>query len=225
MKYIIISLGGSLIIPKDVDYNYLKKFKKLIQKISKRNKIVIVTGGGTTARKYIAPLRKEGLSEERCSLIGIEATKLNAFLVSNFLNANKIIPDSIQAVKKNLKKQNVVVCGALGYHTNMTSDGDSAMIARALKGELINLTNVDGLYTKNPKTNRNAKLIPRITLNDFYKIANKMKYKAGQHFVLDQSASKIIKDSKIKTIILNGYKIKNLENYLKGKKFKGTIIS
>lgn len=224
MRIVVISLGGSLIVPDEVDYDYLKKFKKLILEFSKKNKVVIVSGGGSTARKYIKVLRREGLTEDRCSLLGIKATKLNAFLVSNFLGVNKIIPDSIGGVKKDIKKRNIVVCGALGYHPKMTSDGDAAMIARALKGELINLTNVDGLYSKDPKK-KGAKLIPSIGLMEFYKIANKIKYKAGQHFVLDQSASKIIKESKIKTVILNGYKLGNFKRYLDGKKFKGTVIS
>ena len=224
MKKVVISLGGSLIVPEEVDYNYLKKFKRLILRFSKKNKVVIVTGGGITARKYIAVLRKEGLSEERCSLLGIEVTKLNAFLVSNFLGANKIIPDSIKDVKKKFKRDNIVVCGALGYHPDMTSDGDAALVSRAVKGELINMTNVDGLYDKNPSKFRNAKFISKISLKEFYNVANKIKYKAGQHFVLDQSASKIIKNSRIKTVILNGYNLKNLDNYLKGRKFRGTLI-
>ena len=64
---IVISLGGSLIVPDEIDYDFLKKFKKTLLKIEKGNKIIIVTGGGSVARKYIATLRKEKLSEERCS--------------------------------------------------------------------------------------------------------------------------------------------------------------
>jgi len=51
-----------------------------------------------------------------------------------------------------------------------------------------------------------------------------MKFHPGQHFVLDQTASKIIKNSKINTYIL-GEDMKQLDNLLNGKKFIGTKIS
>ena len=54
-------------------------------------------------------------------------------------------------------------------------------------------------------------------------MANKLKYQPGQHFVLDQTAAEIIMKNKIKTSII-GKNLKNLNNILKGKKFKGTII-
>jgi len=53
MKTIILSLGGSLIVPDQVDVNFLKNFKKLVEKYVKRNfRFVIICGGGSIARKY-----------------------------------------------------------------------------------------------------------------------------------------------------------------------------
>jgi uridylate kinase len=54
-------------------------------------------------------------------------------------------------------------------------------------------------------------------------MANKIKYEPGQHFVLDQTASKIIKKNKTPTYII-GKDIRQLNNLLKGKKFIGTRI-
>ncbi|MBS3074653.1 hypothetical protein J4447_04365 [Candidatus Pacearchaeota archaeon] len=50
-----------------------------------------------------------------------------------------------------------------------------------------------------------------------------MKYKPGQHFVIDQTASEIILKDKIKTYIVGG-NIKNLINLVSGKKFIGTEV-
>lgn len=220
---IVISLGGSLINPGKIDYNFLKEFKKTIKSF-KKDKLVIVTGGGKIARDYIDVLRREKASDKKQSLIGIKTTKLNAMLVSNFLETHILIPDSIKMVNKLLKRYNVVVCGALGYKPRMTSDGTAANIARAIKADFfVNMTDVKGLYDKNPKKFKDAKFIPRIGFKEFLKRAMKIKFKAGQHFVLDQSGAKIIAKYKIKTIILQG--IKNLENCIKGEKFDGTIIS
>ena len=218
---IVISLGGSLINTGRVNYKFLDDFKKTIKKFS-RHKILIVTGGGKIARQYIDALKDK--NEKIRSLVGIGVTKLNAMLVSNFLDSSVIIPDSLNEVARDLSKNNLVVCGALGYKEKMTSDGTAADVARYLKADLlINMTNVKGLYDKDPRKFKDAKFMPNISFKDFLKMVNKIKYKPGQHFVLDQSGAEIITKHKIKTVILRGNN--NLKNLLENKKFEGTIIS
>lgn len=225
-KVKVISLGGSLIIPNEIDYEFLKNFRKFLINESKKIKFVIVCGGGKTARTYINPLLKEKIDHRIPNFMGIRVTRLNAWFLINFFKgyANKTLPKSIKDVKNLINKNNIVFAGALRYEPNNTSDGTAAKIAAHLKSDFINMTNVKGLYTKNPKKHKNAKFIPKISFNDFYKKANAIKYKAGQHFVLDQSASKIIRQHKIKTVILNK-NLKNLKKYLDGKRFTGTVIS
>lgn len=227
MKTIVISLGGSLINPDKIDYDFIKKFKGLISTFSKKYKFVIVTGGGNTARIYINALKKEDINEKLQCLIGIRVTRLNAWFMTNFFNgiASKTIAKDLKEVQNLIKKNNIIFCGSLRYEDKNTSDGTAAKIAKYLKAEFINITNVDGLYDKDPRKFRNAKFIPEISLNDFYNITKKIKYHAGQHFVLDQNAAEIIKANKIKTIILNGNKLDNLRNYLEEKRFIGTIIN
>jgi len=221
MKPIVISLGGSRIVPDKVDYKFLKKFKKLIQK-HKNKKIVICCGGGSTARTYIQPLIKEKIQRKKVDKVGIATTRLNAKLVTAFLKiSNPSIPITLQEVKTLLKKYNIVVCG--GLKPGMTSDGTTAQIAQYLKAEsLINLTNVKGLYTKDPKKFKKAKFIPKITYKDFQKFIDKLPNKPGQHFILDSLATKIVRKAKIKTIILGN--LRNLNKYLSNKKFTGTTI-
>ena len=139
-------------------------------------------------------------------------------------DANKGIPHDMREVKNMLKLYDVVFCGALRYAKDETSDGTSAKLANFFNAEFINLTNVLGLYTKNPKKHKNAKFIPKITWKEFNKMANTQKFKPGQHFVLDQSASRIIMKYKIPTHII-GKDLRNLDNILNNRKFKGTIIS
>ncbi|MAG45514.1 MAG: UMP kinase [Nanoarchaeota archaeon] len=221
MKKVVISVGGSLVIPNKVDLEFLKRLKKVIKKFS-RYKIVIVTGGGALARQYISSLKDKG--EKIKSLVGIQTTKLNAMLVSNFLGANLLIPNSLNEIGRLLKQKNLVVCGALGYHPDMTSDGTAANIARYVKADyLINMTNVRGLYSADPRKVKNAKFISEISFKEFMKKVNKIKFKAGQHFVLDQSAARIINRHKIKTAILKD--VDNLEKVLKDERFNGTTIS
>lgn len=225
-KVIVLSLGGSLIVPDKIDTKYLKEFKKIILKNTKKYKFIIVCGGGSIARKYISALKKTNTNEKLQSFSGISATRMNARFMSYFFNfePKQGIPHTMKILKKYIKKQNVVFCGALEYKPNQTSDSTAARIAKKFKTIFINLTNVPGLYNKNPKQYKNAKFISEISWKDFNKMANKSKFKPGQHFVLDQTASKIIMKNKIPTYII-GNNLSQLNNLLKKKKFKGTTIS
>lgn len=223
-KIFVISLGGSLIIPNRINYKYLKNFKRTLLKYSGMYKFIIVCGGGNIARKYIGVLKKECLSTELQSYAGISSTRTNARFVSYFFNINqKGIPHTLKTLKKQIKKQPIVFCGALDYKPEQTSDTTATLIARELKTEFVNLTNVSGLYDKDPNMYENSKLIEKISWKDFYKKAKKIKYSPGQHFILDQKSSRIILEEKIPCHII-GNKIKELNNFLEGKKFKGTTI-
>jgi uridylate kinase len=225
-RTIVISLGGSLIVPEKPIPNFLNNFKKTIQKHYKTHKFVIVTGGGTTARKYITALKKAGKSKKQLSLAGIRATRANAQLIMQLFGhkeSNNILPKSMKQVKDNLTKNKVVICGALRFNPDATTDTTAAKLANYLNTQFINMTNIKGLYSANPKTNKKAKFIQSIDWISLEKMANKTKHKPGQHFVIDQGASTVIRKHKIITHII-GPKLTNLTNILKNKKFIGTIV-
>lgn len=222
---IVVSLGGSLIVPEKIDPLWLDKFKSKIIKLSKKNKFVIVCGGGFIAREYITLLNSEHKNKKQQSLAGIAVTRMNARIMMQIFgdHANKNLPMNMKSVKELLEKKDIIFCGALRYAPNQTSDSTAAKIASFLGTKFINITNVSGLYTDNPTKNKNAKFIPKISWREFEKRALNIKYKPGQHFVLDQKASTIIRKNKIITYII-GKDIKSLKNILENKKFKGTII-
>ncbi len=70
---------------------------------------------------------------------------------------------------------------------------------------------------------KGARLIKKINTERFYKITKKIRFHAGQHFVLDANAAKIILEEKIPTYII-GRNLNNLERILSGKNFSGTLI-
>ena len=224
-KIWVLSLGGSRIVPEEngVDHKFIERFKKIIEKHPSK-KFVVITGGGTTAREYIKGLKnlKKGIKKQ--SMEGIIITRLHADLLSKVFGkrANEKIPKSMKEVKNMLKRNQVVFCGALRWKPHQTSDGTSAELASFLKAPFINITNVRGMYTSNPKTNKNAKFIKNISWREFHKKAEKIKFKAGQHFVLDQDASKIIMKKKIPTYITNS--LSDIDNILSNKPFRGSLI-
>jgi uridylate kinase len=222
---VVLSLGGSLIIPDKINLPYLKEFKKAILKNISKYKFVIVCGGGSVARKYISALRESKINEKLQSFSGISATRMNARFMNYFFNLNPEsgIPHTMDLLKKYLQKEDIIFCGALEYKPDQTSDSTAAQIASSLKCSFINLTDVPGLHDKNPKEYKNAKLIPKISWKDFNSIIEKIKFKPGQHFVLDQNAAKIIMKNRITTYII-GKNMNEFDNLLKSKKFKGTVI-
>tara|TARA_Y100000034_G_C6856149_1_gene389097 strand:+ start:501 stop:1190 length:690 start_codon:yes stop_codon:yes gene_type:complete len=226
-KVIVLSLGGSLIVPDKIDVRFLESFRKTLLKNTKKYKFVVVCGGGTIARTYIKGLEQQPIKKKKYlqSMLGISTTRTNARFMTYFFgrDANQGIPHDMRSVRHLLAKHDVVFCGALRYETKQTSDSTAAKLARLFKSDFINLTNINGLYNKDPKTNKNATFIPEITHRDFLKMANKLTFKPGQHFVLDQTAAKIINKYKIRTFII-GEDMKNLDKLLNKKHFVGTII-
>ena len=226
----VISLGGSRIAPKEeeIDWRFIQRFKKLIDKNSEK-RFVVVTGGGATARKYIQALKKLGKNMKKQSSAGIAITRFHASVLARIFGkkANPPsydeLPRNMTKVKNLLRKNKIVFCGALRFHPKQTSDGTAADLAAYLKCGFINLTNVSGLYTSNPKKNKNARLIKNISWSRFYNIANKIRFKAGQHFVLDKDAAETIMNEKIPTYITGS--LKEMNNIISGNKnFKGTLI-
>jgi len=215
-KVVVISLGGSLIIPDKVDYAFLEKFKKSVKKLYGKYKFVVVCGGGAIARAYIDALKEEHRNKYALSQAGIRATRMNALFMTQFFEkeSNGYLPRDMKEVHALLKKNNIVFTGALRYMEDATSDSIAAELANNFKTFFINLTDVDGLYTDNPRKNKNAKLISFISWKDFEKMALTIKYSAGQHFVLDQNAAVMIRKYRIKTYIL-GKNLKQMENLLR----------
>ncbi|MBS3075096.1 UMP kinase [Candidatus Pacearchaeota archaeon] len=226
-QIIVMSLGGSLIVPDKINAHLLKDFKKVLFKNTGKYKFVVVCGGGQTARTYIKGLNYEDIKNKEYlqGLLGIASTRLNARFMTYFFGreANQGMPHDMVDVENLLKIHDVVFCGALRYALNETSDATSVKLARYFNTSFINLTNVSGLHDKNPLIYKTAKFIPEITHKEFYKMVSKIKFKPGQHFILDQKAAKIIKKYKIPTYIL-GPDMKNLDNLLNNRHFVGSVI-
>ena len=226
MEKVVISLGGSIVNPGEIDVSYLLNFLSLIKSFSNRYKLVIVLGGGFTARQYIKALKAAKIKDKTANLFGINITRLNAKLLMKMYSKSidHKLPKSIKEVENALKKENVVFCGALRYEEKNTSDGTAVKLALHLKSSFINMTNVDGLYTKDPRKNKDAKFISEITSKRLNEIASKMKYHPGQHFVVDQNAAELIYKNKIPAYII-GKNLANLSKLLNGKSFVGTKIT
>ena len=222
-KTIVLSLGGSLIVPDNIDVNFLKYFKKTIEKFIKKDyNFLIYCGGGRLARKFQAAASQvTKLANEDLDWLGIHATRLNAQLVKAIFKNNA---ESVTFDNPNAKisfDKNLVI--AAGWLPGWSTDYDAVLSAKKLSiKEVINMSNIDYLYTKDPRKNNKAKKIEKISWKDFRKLING-KWKAGMNVPFDPVAAKEAQESGIKVSII-GKDLSNLENMLNGKKFSGTII-
>ena len=223
-EIIIISLGGSLIIPDDIDVNFLEDFKRLIvSQIKKGKKFVIITGGGKICRRYQDVLKKlEKPTMEDLDWLGIYSTRFNAEFVKILfrdLALDQIITNPTLPVK--LSKP-VVVGG--GWKPGWSTDYVAVTLGKKLKAKkIINLSNTDYVYDCDPKENKDAKKIENISWKEYRKLIPK-EWNPGLNSPFDPIASKMAQKEGMEVIIMNGKPIDNLANYLSGKKFLGTTI-
>src|SRR6185369_7623776 len=145
----VISLGGSLINPGEVDVAFLKKFKALIEsRVKKGDRFIIVTGGGKLCRHYqsaLSQLRKTTATD--LDWIGIHTTRFNGQLVKMMfgkLAHNELAGDP---TKKISHKQPILI--AAGWEPGWSTDYDTVELAKVYGAKtIINLSNIDYAYTK-----------------------------------------------------------------------------
>ncbi len=215
---IVISLGGSLIVPNKMDINFLKRFKALIKKYSKKD-FIIVCGGGRLARDLQKKAKKlKSITNKDLDWLGIYATRINALNLKKIFNLKeKII---INPKEKISFKENIRI--AAGWKPGFSTDYDAVLSAKNINAKtVINMTNVDYVYNKNPKL-KGAKPIKKTTWKELRKIVGNQ-WKPGLNMPFDPIAAKQAEKLKLKIIII-GKSLENLKNVLENKEFKGTII-
>lgn len=224
-EWIVLSLGGGIVNPDGVpDSEYVKKLAKLVR--DSKFSFGIVVGGGKTARVYAQAARELGANEFEADEIAIMSTRQNAMLILNALGEHaypKAISDFEEA-KTAANNYRMVVMG--GTIPGISTDTDSALLAEALHAKkLINMSNVDAIYDSNPKTNPNAKKYSKLYYTDLIALAvTGDSRRAGENFVFDLLACKIIARSGIETHFVNGKNLDDVRKAIEGKSHGGTVI-
>jgi uridylate kinase len=221
---IIISLGGSLIVPDEIDVNFLKDFKSLIlSQVAKGKKFVIITGGGKTCRKYQNAAKEVfAISNIELDWVGIASLKLNAELLRVIFGEyaqSKVI--SNLAAPFAFEKS--VIIGS-AYEPGHSTDYDAFLAAQTIGAKkIVNLSNTDYVYDSDPKINPNAKKIEKISWVDYRALIPK-EWNPGLNSPFDPIASKMAEANGMEVVIMNGKPVDNLAKYLNGENFNGTVI-
>jgi uridylate kinase len=225
MKTIVISLGGSVLVP-DIGKNNIKKYRDLLRSLKDICTIYIVVGGGGEARRYISAARDLNIDEGTADEIGILITRLNARLLMHAL-AKDCYPDIPESYNDALiagESGKIVVMG--GVTPAQTTDAVAAVLAeRAGADLLINATAVDGIYTADPRKDTTAEKIPFLTPDELIEIVQTGRMDAGSNNVIDLVAAKVIQRSKIPMAVLDGREPENVLALIQNGVNKGSLVS
>ena len=227
-NWIVISVGGSLIVPNDINTIFISNFKKVILKqISCGKRFIIVCGGGAIARDYQNAHKRIIRKADDIVLdwIGINATRFNAeFMASVFgdMTYEGIISDPNEGI---MTKKPIVF--AAGGKPGCSTDYVSVLLAENVGAQrIINLTNTDGVYNTDPnvKNGKKAKMFRNISWNNYLAMIPK-KWTPGLSSPFDPVASKKAKRIGLEVVVVNGNNLINLETCLSSCGFKGTTIN
>ncbi|MFA6533646.1 MAG: UMP kinase [Patescibacteria group bacterium] len=225
-KTVVISLGGSVVAPEEgiIDYLFLKKFKAIIiRQVKKGTRFIIVVGGGKTARIYQGAAKKVGqLVPEDIDWIGIYATRLNGHLLRTIFR--QYAQPKINTKPFKVERFNRPILIGAGWRPGFSTDFDAVKLAIGHGASVvINLSNIDFVYSADPRKDKNAKKLEKISWLDFLKLVGK-KWTPGANLPFDPIASRLAAKKHLPVLIMAGRDLKNFEGYLNSGKFKGTVI-
>lgn len=224
---VVMSVGGSLIVPDSIDTLFLTSFKNLIESqitFSEKN-FIIIAGGGKTARRYQeAASAVSELDPEDLDWMGIHATRLNGHLIRTIFR-DVAYPEMITNPDEiiDVPKDNRLVVAA-GYRPGASTDLRAVQIAiHCGATKVINLSDIDYVMTADPRKNPDATKIEDISWTDFLKLIP-TEWNPGLSSPFDPIAARLAQKNNLEVIIVNGKKLDELQNCLDGKAFVGTKI-
>lgn len=225
-EYIVLSVGGSLIAPGELDVQFLKSFRAFILDHVRRGfSFFIITGGGRTARAYqeAGHAARGDLHPEDIDWLGIHATRMNAHLIRALF-----LEEAQERIVKNptrrIQAKKPVIIGA-GWKPGWSTDYCAVMAAKRLGAKrVVNLSNIDAVYTADPKKDSNAQKIENTTWEEFRKLIPDH-WDPGLSSPFDPIAAREAQQAHLEVAVMNGKNLDALGNYIAGKPFEGTRIN
>ena len=225
MPSIVLSLGGSILLP-DIDRPNIKPYISVLKKISEKYRLFVVVGGGGTARQYISLARSFDADDAFADELGILVTRLNATLLVGALG-NRAYPKVVESHTEALcasESGKIVVMG--GITPGQTTDAVAAVLAERVQASVfINLTAVDGIYSADPRKDTSAERYTRMTAAELLSVVVGQQAVAGVNTVMDIVAVKMVERCGIPLLVMDGRDPALLESTLESGKYVGTLVS
>ena len=228
----ILSVGGSIIVPEKPDTTFLSEFVSMCiswLKSDKNNRLILVAGGGAPARVYqnayneVAEKTGLGAQANSADWIGIMATRINAQLLKACFGdycKNDVV---YNPTAENLAFDGQVLV-ASGWKPGFSTDTDAVYLGEKFDGKtIVNLSNIEKVYTDDPRKNTDAKPLDTITWTDFRKMVGD-EWTPGKNCPFDPIASKKAQELGMTVICAGGKNIANIKAILEDKEYIGTTI-
>ncbi len=238
-KIIVIKVGSNILVDKNqnIRKEWLQYLAKDIKKIrDQKNKVVVVSSGAIAlGKKTLGKKNLNNLPDKQAaaSIGQIHLSQSWQFALSKMkIQSSQILltAEDLENRRKYLNARNTIfalldlgVVPIINENDTTSTEeirfGDndklSAIIANSISAEmLILLSDVNGLYTTDPKKNKNSKLLTRITVinKTIENYANETMSSFGSGGMLAKiEAAKLCMQSDIKMVIANGLKKNSLK--------------
>jgi uridylate kinase len=221
---VVVRVGGS-VVASPLNAPLIGKYVDLLKDLKLQgHEVVAVVGGGSLARDFIRVAAKLGLEEARRDWAAIHVSRLLAQLFVLCLGEDGCgsVPVSVDEAEACLKQGKIVVIG--GLRPGMTTDSVAAMIGERVQADLlVKGSNVDGIYSKDPKKFSDAEKLDALKFEDLTQLLEADSHRAGINQIIDPEAVKILRRSRLKTVVVSGYDVENVSAAVKGEQV-GTVI-
>jgi uridylate kinase len=222
---IVIRIGGS-VIASPVNSALISKYTAVLKELkSPGQQVVVVVGGGSLAREFIALGKQLQLDEKAQDRLAISVSRLFAQVFAEKLGdiCSSKIPTTTEQAGDCVKQGKIVVMG--GLKPGMTTDTVAALVAEKIGANLlIKGSNQEGVYNRDPARFPEAKKLDKITLEELVNVLDKTRHVAGIHQIVDPEAIEVLHRARIRMIVINGFEPQNVTKAIKGEPV-GTLIS
>ena len=224
-KVVVIALGGSVIFPNNIDSDFLRRFRLFIRdQVSRyQRKFLIVAGGGKICRAYQqAASEVIQLPSEDQDWLGIHTTRGNAQLLRSVFRdiANPVVIDE----RYKVRTLRYPVTIASGWRPGNSTDYIAFALAEDFGvDEVVVAGKPKYVYTKDPRKYKSAKPLTLISWKEYRKLIPR-KWVPGAHAPVDSVAARLGQEEGISAFVIGGTDLKNFQDMLNGKEFRGTMI-
>ena len=214
-----VKIGGSIAIgEKGPNNEYLNELAQTLHSFQ-FEKLVVGIGGGILARNYlrsISPL----VSPWEAERIVIELLRANTRLLAFLLKGTPILDEQSLDGLDPRDCPRVLVIG--GIKPGRSTDANTAILAQRIGADMfVKMTDVEGVFTADPDSDPNARLIPKATYEDLLSLSGPTA--PGRYGVLDELAIRVLQEARIPAKIIDGRNPRNLLSAISGEPIGTTI--